>query len=50
MARRPGFRVYLSRQGPTLVLLLCGSDKSDQARMIDIAIAYLNDWQRRGIQ
>jgi putative addiction module killer protein len=35
----PGFRVYLSRQGPTLVLLLCGSDKSDQARMIDIAIA-----------
>jgi putative addiction module killer protein len=44
----PGYRVYLSRQGPVLVLLLCGSDKSGQSREIENAIDYLNDWKRRG--
>lgn len=44
----PGYRVYLSRQGAVLVLLLCGSDKSDQSREIEKAIAYLNDWEKRG--
>ena len=43
----PGYRVYLSRQGPVLVLLLCGSDKSHQSREIEKAIAYLNDWKER---
>ena len=44
----PGYRVYLSRQGPVLVLLLCGSDKADQDRAIRQAIDYLNDWKARG--
>ena len=44
----PGYRVYLSRQGPVLVLLLCGSDKTDQRRAIKQAIDYLNDWKQRG--
>ena len=44
----PGYRVYLSRQGPVLVLLLCGSDKGDQDRAIKTAIDYLNDWKQRG--
>jgi putative addiction module killer protein len=44
----PGYRVYLSRQGAVLVLLLCGSDKSDQDRAIRQAIDYLNDWKERG--
>jgi putative addiction module killer protein len=44
----PGYRVFLSRQGPVLVLLLCGSDKSDQDRAIKQAIAYLADWKKRG--
>ena len=44
----PGYRVYLSRQGPVLVLLLCGSDKGDQNRAINQAIEYLNDWKQRG--
>lgn len=44
----PGYRVYLSRQGPVLVLLLCGGDKSDQSRDIERAIAYLNNWKLRG--
>jgi putative addiction module killer protein len=43
-----GYRVYLSRQGSVLVLLLSGSDKSDQSREIARAIAYLNDWKERG--
>jgi len=44
----PGYRVYLSRQGPVLVLLLCGSDKGDQSRTIAQAVEYLNDWKQRG--
>lgn len=44
----PGYRVYLSKQGPVLVLLLCGGDKSDQSRDIERAIAYLKDWKQRG--
>lgn len=44
----PGYRVYLSRQGPVMVLLLCGSDKGDQNRAIKQAIDYLNDWKQRG--
>lgn len=44
----PGYRVYLSRQGPILVLLLCGSDKGNQSREIERAIGYLNDWKSRG--
>ena len=44
----PGYRVFLSRQGPVLVLLLCGSDKGSQERSIERAIGYLNDWKQRG--
>ena len=44
----PGYRVYLSRQGPVLVLLLCGNDKGDQGRTIAKAIEYLSDWKQRG--
>lgn len=44
----PGYRVYLSRQGSVLVLLLCGSNKRRQQQEIDNAIAYLNDWKQRG--
>lgn len=43
-----GYRVYLSRQGKVIVLLLCGSDKSEQDRAIEKAIDYLKDWKRRG--
>lgn len=44
----PGYRVFLSRQGPVLVLLLCGSNKGGQDRAIAQAISYLNDWKQRG--
>lgn len=44
----PGYRVYLSRQGSDWVLLLCGSDKSDQEAAIQRALKYLDDWKQRG--
>jgi putative addiction module killer protein len=44
----PGYRVYLTRQGAVLVLLLCGSDKAEQDRAIRQAVDYLNDWKNRG--
>ena len=44
----PGYRIYLNRQGPVVVLLLCGSDKSGQRGAIKHALAYLNDWRERG--
>jgi len=33
----PGYRVYLTRRGKTICLLLCGGDKKSQAK--DIAVA-----------
>ena len=33
----PGYRLYLSRQGSILVVLLCGGDKSTQAADIKLA-------------
>jgi putative addiction module killer protein len=34
----PGYRVYFARRGATLVLLLCGGDKSSQRRDIEAAL------------
>ena len=33
----PGYRLYFTRSGETIVILLCGGDKSSQARNIAIA-------------
>jgi putative addiction module killer protein len=33
----PGYRVYFVRRGETLIVLLCGGDKSTQARDIKTA-------------
>lgn len=35
----PGYRVYFLRRGDTLVVLLCGGDKSSQDRDIKLAVA-----------
>jgi putative addiction module killer protein len=39
---RAGYRVYFGEHGDTLVVLLCGGDKSSQSRDIQQAQAY---WQ-----
>jgi putative addiction module killer protein len=36
----PGYRVYYGQEGKTLILLLCGGDKSTQVKDIETAHAY----------
>lgn len=43
----PGYRLYYAQAGNTLVLLLCGGDKSNQQADIERALAHWTDWQRR---
>jgi putative addiction module killer protein len=41
----PGYRIYFTRRGPLLILLLCGGDKSTQAKDIERAIATAKEWK-----
>ena len=43
----PGYRVYYSKVGETLVLLIGGGDKSTQDKDIDKAVTNLQDFKRR---
>lgn len=43
----PGYRVYAARVGKVVVLLLCGGDKKSQAKDIENAKAYLQDYKER---
>jgi putative addiction module killer protein len=43
----PGYRVYYAQEGKTLILLLCGGDKSTQAKDIETAHAYWKDYKAR---
>ena len=43
----PGYRVYFAEDGPTIVLLLCGGDKSTQDRHVRTAKAFWEDYKRR---
>lgn len=43
----PGYRVYFSQKGQTLVILLCGGNKRTQDRDIRLAQQYWNDYQQR---
>ena len=47
IASGPGYRVYFAQIGQTVVLLLCGGDKSTQAADIAKAKAYWADYQER---
>lgn len=42
-----GYRIYYSRVGKRLILLLCAGDKSSQNKDIKRAIKYLEDYKRR---
>lgn len=43
----PGYRVYFGQIGSTIVLLLCGGDKSTQEQDILKAKEYWRDYERR---
>lgn len=40
----PGYRVYFQRRGNLLIVLLCGGDKSTQARDIAAAKKMAKEW------
>ena len=42
-----GYRIYLGQDGSTIVLLLCGGDKSTQTKDIENAKRYWNEYRRR---
>ena len=43
----PGYRVYYSKVGKRVVLLLAGGDKATQDKDLDNAVANLQDFKRR---
>jgi putative addiction module killer protein len=43
----PGYRVYFMVEGRSVVMLLCGGDKSTQQKDIRRAREYLTDYRRR---
>jgi putative addiction module killer protein len=40
----PGYRVYFQRRGNTIIVLLCGGNKSSQAKDIKAAKQLANEW------
>jgi len=43
----PGYRVYFGEVGDTIIILLCGGDKSTQTKDIKAAHDYWADYRRR---
>jgi len=41
----PGYRIYFVRRGQTVVVLLCGGDKSTQSRDIRRALELATNWK-----
>jgi len=41
----PGYRVYFTRRGPVLIVILAGGDKRTQDADIERAIAIANEWK-----
>lgn len=41
----PGYRVYFTRRGQQIVVLLCGGDKGSQRRDVALAKRLATDWK-----
>ena len=44
----PGYRIYCLQSGETLVILLCGGNKSSQRADIKQALKLAEEWRRHG--
>jgi putative addiction module killer protein len=40
----PGYRIYYIKRGATIIILLCGGDKSTQAKDIETAKRLAKEW------
>jgi putative addiction module killer protein len=40
----PGYRIYIQKRGNTIIVLLCGGDKSTQEKDIKAAKRLANEW------
>jgi putative addiction module killer protein len=43
----PGYRIYFKQQGSQIILLLCGGDKTSQAKDIKLAKELARQWGTR---